>query len=127
MLGPQNTSSSRVTASYTDTLFWILTLSPMATSLPTNTFWPNEQPAPMRAPPLMCTQCQTRQSSPRTAPSSTMAVGWIVVAISVHKFSVPALPLVLASVTASVFEGQVDPAAVARRQVHRDQQFERLQ
>ncbi len=82
MLGPQNTSSSSVTASYTDTLFWILTLSPMATSLPTYTFWPNEQPAPMRAPALMCTQCQTRQFSPRTAPSSTMAVGWMVVGIS---------------------------------------------
>ena len=35
MLGPQKTSSSSVTASYTETLFWILTLSPMTTSLPT--------------------------------------------------------------------------------------------
>ena len=35
MLGPQNTSSSSVTASYTDTWFWIFTLRPMATSLPT--------------------------------------------------------------------------------------------
>jgi len=35
MLGPQNTSSSSVTASYTDTWFWILTLWPIVTSLPT--------------------------------------------------------------------------------------------
>jgi len=35
MLGPQNTSSSSVTASYTDTLFWIFTFRPITTSLPT--------------------------------------------------------------------------------------------
>src|SRR5688572_10237039 len=30
----------------------------------------------MRAPPEICTQCQTRVPSPRTAPGSTIAVGW---------------------------------------------------
>jgi hypothetical protein len=33
---------------------------------------------PIRAPPEMCTQCQTRVLSPIWAPSSTIAVGWAV-------------------------------------------------
>ena len=76
MLGPQKTSSSSVTASYTDTWFWILTLRPMTTSLPTNTPWPREQPSPMRAPAQTCAKCHTRVPAPICAHSSTMALGW---------------------------------------------------
>lgn len=36
---------------------------------------PQPASAGMRAPPEMCTQCQTRVPSPIWAPSSTMAVG----------------------------------------------------
>src|SRR5690348_2545937 len=75
MLGPQNTPSSSVTLSYTDTLFWILQSSPTTTRLPTNTFWPSETPRPMRAPAQTCAKCQTRQPSPIAAPSSMMAEG----------------------------------------------------
>ena len=50
MEGPQKTSSSRTTPSYTDTLFWILTLLPMTTSRATSTFCPKLHPRPMRAP-----------------------------------------------------------------------------
>src|SRR3546814_3278216 len=64
MQGPQNTSSSRRTGSYTETLFWIFTLLPMTTSLATKTFCPSEQPAPMRAPEQTCAQCQMRVPSP---------------------------------------------------------------
>src|SRR3546814_7080892 len=63
MLGPQNTSSSRRPASYTETLFWIFTLLPMTTSLATKTFCPSEQPAPIRAPEQTCAQCQLRVPS----------------------------------------------------------------
>jgi len=48
---------------------------------PTKTFWPKEQRSPMRAPEQMWTQCQMREPSPIWAPSSTMAVGWIVMVI----------------------------------------------
>ena len=64
--------------SYTDTLFWIYTRSPIRTRwLPTKTFCPSEQPAPISAPPRKCgTQCQMRLLAPMRAPSSTMADGW---------------------------------------------------
>src|SRR5215218_4199591 len=38
--GPRNTSSSMTAPSYSDTLFWIFTLSPMITPVATWTFWP---------------------------------------------------------------------------------------
>src|SRR5688572_27083902 len=38
--GPRNTSSSITAPSYRDTLFWILTLSPMTTPVATWTFCP---------------------------------------------------------------------------------------
>src|SRR5690554_1380078 len=82
MLGPQNTPSSRCTLSYTETLFWILQLSPMVTLLPTNTPWPMETFLPMRAPLHTCTKCQTRDPSPIWAPSSTMAESWIITLMS---------------------------------------------
>src|SRR3546814_13721509 len=44
MLGPQNKSSSRRTASYTETLFWIFTLLPMTKSLATKRFCPSQTP-----------------------------------------------------------------------------------
>src|SRR5690554_625843 len=75
MLGPQNTPSSRCTLSYTDTLFWILQLSPMVTLFPMNTFWPMETFLPILAPPHTWTKCQTREPSPIWAPSSTIALG----------------------------------------------------
>ena len=53
------------------------------TLLPTKTFWPKEQPVPILAPPQICTQCQTRVPSPICAPSSTMAVGWMLAKMSV--------------------------------------------
>ena len=78
MLGPQNTSSSIVTASYTETLFCILTLLPITTALPIKTFWPSEQPLPIRAPAQTWVKCHTCVASPRVAPSSTMALKWMV-------------------------------------------------
>src|SRR6476646_8931345 len=80
----------------------------MTTRLPMKTFCPNEQPAPMRAPAQMCTQCHTRVPSPIVAPASTMAVGWIVI-----------MPLVL--------KRQRHTATVARRQVACDEDLERAQ
>jgi hypothetical protein len=68
MLGPQNTSSSSVTASYTLTLFWMRTWSPITAALPTKTFCPSEQSRPMRAPAHTWTQCQMRVPSPISAP-----------------------------------------------------------
>src|SRR4030065_534241 len=49
MLGPQKTSSSRMTPVYKDTLFWILTLSPTTTSEPIKTFWPTLHFRPLLA------------------------------------------------------------------------------
>src|SRR2546423_14585708 len=74
--GPQNTSSSRITPSYTETLFWILTLSPITTSRATKTFWPSEQPRPMRAPDMTWLPCQILVPSPTDAPESTLADSW---------------------------------------------------
>src|SRR5689334_553956 len=48
--GPQKTSSSRMTPSYNETLFWILQLSPMRTPFITTTFWPRLQRLPITAP-----------------------------------------------------------------------------
>src|SRR5690606_35591149 len=81
------------------------TLLPMTTSLPTKTFCPREQPCPIRAPPQTWTKCQTRVPSPKMAPSSTMALGWIVTAMS-------------------VLQRQRNPPAVARRQISGNQDFQ---
>ena len=62
--GPQNTSSSSTTPVYTDTLFWILTLSPTTTPGEMTTFWPMLQRRPMRAPAITWLKCQTFVSSP---------------------------------------------------------------
>src|SRR3954469_481812 len=80
----------------------------MVTSLPTNTFWPNEHPRPIRAPPQIWTQCQTRDPSPISAPSSTIAVGCILTAIS-------------------IIQGQRDPPPIAGGQVSRDQHLQRFE
>src|SRR5690606_18959649 len=70
-LGPQKTSSSRVTPSYTETLFWILTLLPIRTPFMTTTFWPSEQPVPITAPGMTWQKCQILVPPPTDAPSST--------------------------------------------------------
>jgi hypothetical protein len=57
-------------------LFWIFTLFPITTRLPTKTFCPRTQLAPMRAPPLTWTQCQIFVPAPICAPSSITAVPW---------------------------------------------------
>src|SRR5207245_7369735 len=72
--GPQNTESSRVTPSYTETLFWIFTPAPTTAPGATYTFWPSEQFAPTRAPLATCEKCQMRVSAPTAAGSSTQAV-----------------------------------------------------
>src|SRR5450759_1207238 len=69
--GPQNTSSSSSTPSYTDTLFCILTLLPILTPFITTTFCPSEQRSPITAPPSTWQKCQTFVSGPICAPSST--------------------------------------------------------
>src|SRR6185436_8779953 len=56
--GPQNTSSSRITPVYNDTLFWILTLLPTTTSGETTTFWPMLQSRPIRARGITWEKCQ---------------------------------------------------------------------
>src|SRR2546423_8765893 len=71
--GPQKTSSSRITPSYTETLFWILTLFPILTPFMTTTFCPSEQRAQITAPPSTWQKCQIFVSSPTCAPSSTYA------------------------------------------------------
>jgi hypothetical protein len=47
--GPRKTSSSTTVPVYTETLFWILTLSPRTTPPAMNTFCPRLQRAPRRA------------------------------------------------------------------------------
>nr|AGM38858.1 hypothetical protein [Glaesserella parasuis] len=74
ILGPQNTPSSKCTLSYTDTLFWILHLSPIVTLFPINTFCPSDTPLPIFAPAQTCAKCQTLEPSPISAPSSTIAL-----------------------------------------------------
>src|SRR5262249_43113441 len=76
--GPQNTSSSRVTPSYTETLFWILTPSPILTLGPTTTFWPIRQFFPMCEFFNMCETCQMVVPSPILTFSSTNADSWTV-------------------------------------------------
>src|SRR5690242_18328127 len=112
MLGPQNTSSSRVTSSYTDTLFWIRTLLPIRTRLPTNTFCPSEHRSPMTAPAHTWVQCQTRVPSPIVAPASTSADSCT---------DAPRTEFI------SVVERQRNAPPVARGQVCRDQKLQRLE
>src|SRR5690606_17259691 len=78
----------------------------MRTRLPTKTPWPSEQPSPIAAPPHTWTQCQMRLPAPMRAPSSTMAVGW----------------MLMGSV-----QGQRHAHAVARRPVDGGQQRQGLQ
>jgi Pyruvate/2-oxoacid:ferredoxin oxidoreductase delta subunit len=56
---------------YTDTLFWILTLLPIATSGEITTFWPMLQPAPMREFFITCEKCQIFVPGPIAHGSST--------------------------------------------------------
>src|SRR5438093_6983892 len=56
--GPQKTSSSRVTPVYTDTLFWIFTLSPMTQPGESTTFWPMLQSRPIAELAMMWQKCQ---------------------------------------------------------------------
>src|SRR5512137_1263035 len=80
----------------------------MCTSLPMYTPCPSEQAAPMRAPALTCTKCQTRVPAPSCAPSSTKALGWMVTVISEH-------------------QRQPDAHAVARAAVGGEHHFQRAQ
>src|SRR5262245_8053824 len=68
MDGPQNTSSSRITPSYNDTLFWILQLSPMRTRFITTTFWPRLHRCPITAPDITWLKCHTLVPAPMLAP-----------------------------------------------------------
>src|SRR6266511_143909 len=61
--GPQNTSSSRVTPSYTETLFWIFTPSPILTCGSMTTFWPIRQFFPI------CEWCNTWDTCQMVVPS----------------------------------------------------------
>jgi hypothetical protein len=49
---------------YTETLFWILTLLPIATPPATKTFWPRTQPLPSFASAEMWQKCQIFEPSP---------------------------------------------------------------
>src|SRR5262245_8619371 len=74
--GPQNTSSSRVTPSYTETLFWIFTLLPMLTFGPITTFWPIRQFLPRRELLNTWETCQIVVPSPISTSSSMKADSW---------------------------------------------------
>lgn len=83
--GPTKTSSSRVTPSYIETLFWILHPLPIRAVGKTTTFCPNEQRLPTWHPDTRWQKCHIRVSSPMWHPSSMMADGWIWgLAISVY-------------------------------------------
>src|SRR5229473_737809 len=69
--GPQNTSSSRITPVYTETLFWILTLSPITTSGEITTFCPMLQRSPMRQLLITWEKCQILVPAPMLQGSST--------------------------------------------------------
>src|SRR5690242_7062062 len=71
--GPQKTSSSSSTPSYTDTLFWILQLSPILVPFMTTTFCPRLHRAPITAPGITWQKCQIFVPSPIVAPSATYA------------------------------------------------------
>src|SRR5262245_1992842 len=74
--GPQNTSSSRVTPSYTETLFWILTPLPTRTFGPITTFWPIRQFLPIWEFLNTCDTCQMVVPSPISTASSMKADSW---------------------------------------------------
>ncbi len=69
--GPQNTSSSSSTPSYTETLFCIFTLLPSFTPGMITQFWPMLQRSPITAPGSTWQKCQILVPFPTTAPSST--------------------------------------------------------
>src|SRR3954452_15867313 len=75
--GPQKTSSSSSTPSYTETLFWILTWLPILPPAATNTFCPMVQSLPIEAPAITWEKCQIRVPLPIEQPGSTQALGWI--------------------------------------------------
>src|SRR3954466_9861368 len=56
--GPQNTSRSSSTPSYSETLFWILQFSPTMTPFITTTFWPRLHFGPIVAPGSTWQKCQ---------------------------------------------------------------------
>ena len=74
MEGPQNTSSSRTTPEYTETLFCIFTLLPIFTSGERTTFWPILQLFPICAPGITWLKCQIFVPSPTRHDLSTIAV-----------------------------------------------------
>src|SRR6185369_2704304 len=73
--GPQKTSSSSSTPSYTETLFWILTWLPILAPAATNTFWPMVQSLPIEAPAITWEKCQTFVPLPIEQPGSPHALG----------------------------------------------------
>src|SRR4051794_9358165 len=55
--GPQKTSSSSSTPSYSETLFCTFTLLPILTPDATSTFWPKMQPSPITASFITWQKC----------------------------------------------------------------------
>jgi hypothetical protein len=74
MEGPQKTSSSSTTPVYTETLFWILTLSPTVHCGEITTFWPMLQRAPMRQSRMTWLKCQILVPGPISEGASMTAV-----------------------------------------------------
>src|SRR5262249_4756933 len=73
--GPQNTWSSSLTPSYSDTLFWMRQFSPTVT-LPTYTFCPRTQRGPILAPGDTWQKCQIFLPAPMSAAAAMYALAW---------------------------------------------------